>query len=79
MQIPFNTAEIRGRLKGGRSNVNGFLIELEDKQFLELVQVAPSGRGRPSKAWRPTDRVVDVEEVLPSLEDLFGKLDAASP
>jgi len=77
MQIPFNAAEIRGRLKGGRSTVNGFLIELEDKQFLEFVEVAPSGRGRPSKAWRPTDRVVDAEEVLPSMEDLFGsKLDA---
>ena len=77
MQIPFNAAEIRGRLKGGRSTVNGFLIELEDKQFLEMVEVAPSGRGRPSKAWRPTDRVVDAEDVLPSMEDLFGsKLDA---
>ncbi|TSA07134.1 MAG: hypothetical protein D4R77_05075, partial [Planctomycetaceae bacterium] len=76
MQIPFNAAEIRGRLKGGRSTVNGFLIELEDKQFLEFVEVAPSGRGRPSKAWRPTDRVVDAEDVLPSMEDVFAKRDA---
>ena len=76
MQIPFNAAEIRGRLKAGRSTVAGFLTELEDKQFLEMVEVAPSGRGRPSKAWRPTDRVVDAEDVLPSMEDVFAKRDA---
>ena len=76
MQCPFNAAEIRGRLKAGRSTVNGFLPELEDKQFLELVEVAPSGRGRPSKEWKTTDREVDAEDVLPSMEDLFGRLEA---
>lgn len=76
MQIPFNAAEIRGRLKAGRSTVAGFLTELEDKQFLELVEVVPLGRGRPSKAWKPTDRVVDAEDVLPSMEDVFAKRDA---
>ena len=76
MQCPFNAAEIRGRLKAGRSTVAGFLTELEDKQFLEMVEVAPSARGRPSKAWKTTDREVDAEDVLPSMEDLFGRLEA---
>ena len=76
MQIPFNAAEIRGRLKAGRSTVAGFLTELEDTQFLEMVEVVPLGRGRPSKAWKPTDRVVDAEDVLPSMEDVFAKRDA---
>ena len=69
--IPFDVKAVRARVKAGRSSVAGFLSELEDKGFLERVEVAPTGRGRPAKAWRPTEREADADDVLPSADYVF--------
>jgi len=69
--IPFDVKAVRARVRAGRSTVAGFLSELEDKGFLERVEVAPAGRGRPAKAWRPTGREAEADEVLPSADYVF--------
>jgi predicted ArsR family transcriptional regulator len=69
--IPFDVKAVRARVKAGRSTVAGFLSELEDKGFLERVEVAPAGRGRPAKAWRPTGREAEADDVLPSADFVF--------
>ena len=69
--IPFDVKAVRARVKAGRSTVAGFLSELEDKGFLERVEVAPAGRGRPAKAWRPTGREAEADDVLPSADYVF--------
>ena len=69
--IPFDVKAVRARVKAGRSTVAGFLSELEDKGFLERVEIAPAGRGRPAKAWRPTGREAEADDVLPSADYVF--------
>jgi hypothetical protein len=69
--VPFDAKAVRARVKAGRSTVAGFLSELEDKGFLERVEVAPAGRGRPAKAWRPTGREAEADDVLPSADIVF--------
>jgi len=71
LPCPFTAADVRARVKAGRSTVAGFLSELEDKSFLERVEVAPVGRGRPAKAWRPTGRDAEAEDVLPPADVVF--------
>jgi hypothetical protein len=69
--IPFDVKAVRARVKAGRSTVAGILSELEDKAFLERVEVAPAGRGRPAKAWRPTGRHAEADDVLPPADVVF--------
>ena len=73
LAVPFTAAEVRRRLQAGRSTVSGFLAELEDKGLLEYCELAPTGRGRPPKAWRPCDRPVDGSDVLPLSSAFFGQ------
>ena len=73
LAVPFTAAVVRRRLQAGRSTVSGFLAELEEKGLLEYCELAPNGRGRPPKAWRPCDRPVDGSDVLPLSSALFGK------
>ena len=69
--IPFYVKAVRARVKAGRSTVAGFLSELEDKGFPERVEVALTGRGRPAKAWRPTGREAEADDVLSSADYVF--------
>jgi hypothetical protein len=71
LPVPFTASAVRHRLQAGRSTVSGFLAELEDKGYLEYAETAPSGRGRPPKAWRPTDRADDGGDVLPPCRIVF--------
>jgi predicted ArsR family transcriptional regulator len=56
-----------------RSTVAGFLSELEDKGFLDAAEAAAGGRGRPPKAWKPTDREDDAGDVLPTAAEIFSE------
>jgi hypothetical protein len=69
--VPFKAKDVRQRLKTARSSVAGFLSELEDKGFLDLVADAGGGRGRPAKTWKPTGRSGEDVDVLPPVEELF--------
>ncbi|MGB8852863.1 MAG: hypothetical protein WCC69_04790 [Pirellulales bacterium] len=71
LPAPFTAKDVRRRLKTGRSTVAGFLSELEDKGFLDSVEAATGGRGRPPKAWKPTGREAEADDVLPPAEELF--------
>jgi hypothetical protein len=71
LPVPFKAKDVRQRLKIARSTVSGFLSELEDKGFLDLVADTGGGRGRPAKAWKPTGRNGEDVDVLPPVEELF--------
>jgi len=71
LPVPFRVKDVRQRLKTGRSTVSGFLSELEDKGFLDLVADTAGGRGRPAKSWKPTGRNGEDVDVLPPGEELF--------
>ena len=73
LPVPFKAKDVRQRLKTGRSTVSGFLSELEDKGFLDLVAETSGGRGRPAKSWKPTGRDGEDLDVLPPEEELFSK------
>jgi hypothetical protein len=72
LPVPFTAKDVRRRLKTGRSTVAGFLSELEDRGFLDSAEVAAGGRGRPPKAWKPTNRDGEDVDVLPPLEEMFS-------
>ena len=69
---PLTAKDVRRRLKTARSTVAGFLSELEDKGFLDPAEAAAGGRGRPPKAWKPTDREDDGADVLPTAAEIFS-------
>lgn len=72
LPCPFTAADVRARVKAGRSTTFGFIGELEDKLLLERVETAPAaGRGRPPKAWKPTYREVEAADLLPPVEEVF--------
>lgn len=71
LPVPFKAKDVRQRLKTGRSTVAGFLSELEDRGFLDLVADTAGGRGRPAKSWKPTGRDGEDVDVLPPVEELF--------
>jgi hypothetical protein len=73
LPVPFKAKDVRQRLKTGRSTVSGFLSELEDKGFLDLVADTAGGRGRPAKSWKPTGRDGEDVDVLPPVEKLFSE------
>ena len=77
LQVPFTVDQVRQHLPHcGRSTVGNHLAELEEKGFLEAVEPQPISRGRPPKAWKPTRRDVVADDVLPSVEKLFGDIGA---
>ena len=73
LPVPFKAKDTRQRLKTGRSTIAGFLSDLEDKGFLDLVADTAGGRGRPPKYWKPTGRGGEDVDVLPPVEELFPK------
>jgi hypothetical protein len=73
LPVPFKAKDVRQRLKTGRSTIAGFLSDLEDKGFLDLVADTGGGRGRPAKCWKPTGRGGEDVDVLPPVEELFPK------
>jgi hypothetical protein len=73
LPVPFSAKDVRHRLKAGQSTTNGYLSELEDKGFLDRADPPAAGRGRPPKAWKPTGRDLDAENVLPPATQLFGE------
>jgi hypothetical protein len=73
LPVPFSAKDVRHRLKAGQSTTNGYLAELEDKGFLDRADPPAAGRGRPPKAWKPTGRGLDAENVLPPAAQLFGE------
>jgi hypothetical protein len=77
LPIPFTNEQIRLRMSHvGRSTVGNYLNELEEKGYLEATEAQPVGRGRPAKAYKPTNKDVRADGVLPSLEQLFGDIGA---
>jgi hypothetical protein len=67
-----------------KSSAAGILTELEGKGFLDAAEAAPAGRGRPPKAWKPTNRDGEDVNVLPPMEEMFpagaaNKSDKVSP
>jgi hypothetical protein len=73
LPVPFTAKDVRRRVKTARSTVAGFLSELEDKGFLDAAEAAAGGRGRPPKAWKPTDREDDAGDVLPTAAEIFSE------
>jgi hypothetical protein len=71
LPVPFTAKDVRRRLKTGQSTTSGFLSDLEDKGFLDRVDAAGGGRGRPPKAWKPTGSDGEDVAVLPPVEELF--------
>jgi hypothetical protein len=71
MPAPFSAKDVRRRLKTGQSTTNAYLAELEDKGFLDRADPAPTGRGRPPKAWKPTGRDGAGVDVLPPACEMF--------
>lgn len=77
LPVPFTSELIRQHLpQCGRSTVGNHLAELEEKGYLEPAELHSIGRGRPPKAYRPTNREVGADGVLPCLEQLFGDIGA---
>ena len=71
LPTPFTAKTVRQRLTTGSTTTNGYLAELEDKGFLDRADAAPTGKGRPAKAWRPTGRDGEGVDVLPPLAEMF--------
>jgi len=71
LPVPFTSKAVRQRLRTAKSSVAGFLSELEDKGFLDAAEAAPVGRGRPPRAWKPTNRDGEDVDVLPPMEEMF--------
>jgi hypothetical protein len=71
LPVPFSAKDVRRRVKTGQSTTNAYLAELEDKGFLDRADPAPTGRGRPPKAWKPTGRDGEDVNVLPPVEEMF--------
>ncbi len=71
LSVPFTASAVRQRVQVGRTTVSGFLAELEDKGYLEYAETVANGRGRPPKAWRPSDRPSGAKDVLPDACRLF--------